>query len=304
MFSSDNWIRALFLAYYLTGLNMVLYHSASAPMDRPGYVYLGFWRKLLAGAIWPYIARMNRELGWFLVTYIASVIVATAFFALAGIFLEHGFWRTLIVTVVCTTPIGVMPLAIVSSLLWLLLRRPLGLEVPGAVERTQKLRELGLQYDPPAKYEPPFPGSTRGAVPFSSGKSHPVEIQDLLSRIEEFARAMPDSLRGVSDPVLGSLRKTITSKWNDADAAEYVNVAREGHSAESFICNHLVHTMADELESGSHHIYRGVLSGEGNQYRAVFEHAIRTMVERGQYTQEWADEKLRKPVYESMKRVG
>lgn len=304
MFSSDNWIRAFFLAYYLTGVNMVLYHSGSAPLDQPGYVHLGFWRKFLAGAMWPYVARINRELGWFLVTFAASVVVATAFYALAGIVLDHGFWRTLLVVVICTTPIGVLPLAVVSSLLWLVLRRPLGLQVPAAMERTQRRHELGLEYSSPPAAPPAFPGTAAATKQSSLRRSQPAEVEDLLARIEAFARSVPEPLRAVSDPALSSLRETISSQWTDKEIAHYVSIAREGHSAESFICNHLVHHTADELESGNHHVYRGVLSGAGNQYRAVFEHAINTMVERGEYTKEWADENLRRPVFETIKRMG
>ena len=81
-------------------------------------------------------------------------------------------------------------------------------------------------------------------------------------------------------------------------------MAREGFSPESFICNYVVHRTADQLESGSLHIYRGVLSTEGTSVKAVFEHAINFMTARGEYTREWADENLRKPVYDGIKRVG
>lgn len=304
MFSSDNWIRAVFLAYYLTGVNMVLYHSASAPLDRPGYVYLGFWRKAMSGAMWPYVARLNRELGWFVVTYFASVVVAAAFYAAVGLFLDHGFWRTLIVMALTVTPIGAMPLAIVSTLLWLIVSRPLNLRVPAAMERTQARHELGIAQAPsPAQQAPPAKRAG-GAAALFSASSHPEEIRTLIATIERFRLAMPEQLQGIADPVLGSLRMTIETRWSEAQLSQYIRLAREGHSPDSFVCNHLVHTMADELESGRHHIYRGVLSGQGNLYRSVFEHAIRTMVARGAYTDEWATENLRKPVYEGIKRVG
>lgn len=304
MFSSDNWIRAVFLAYYLTGVNMVLYHSASAPLDRPGFVYLGFWRKVLSGAMWPYVSRLNRELGWFVVTYFASVITAAAFYAGVGLFLEHGFWRTLIVMALCTTPIGAMPLAIVSTLLWLLLSRPLKLTVPAAMERTQSRHELGIAQAPAHEQHAPPAKRAGGAASLFSASSHPEEIRTLIATIERFRLAMPEHLKGIADPVLGSLRVAVESQWTEADLSHYISLAREGHSPDSFVCNHLVHTMADELESGRHHIYRGVLSGQGNQYRSVFEHAIRSMVARGEYTDEWATENLRRAVYESIKRVG
>jgi len=304
VFNSDNWVRALFLAYYLTGLNMVLYHSTSAPIDRPGYVYLGFWRKVLSGAIWPYIARLNRELGWFVVTYFASVIVAAMFYALVGLFLDHGFWLTLLVAALCTTPLGAMPLALVSTTLWLALRRPLGLVVPSAMERVQRYRDVGIEFDMPGQVDAPVAKPSK-SPPFSfGGTARPSEISALLACIETVRLGVPAQLQSVSDPVLSSLRSTVSSKWKDADITRYVGMAREGHSPESFVCNHLVHAMADELESGWHHVYRGVLSGEGGRYRAVFEHAIRTMVERGEYTNEWADEHLRKATYSSIKSMG
>lgn len=304
MFSLDNWIRALFVGYYLTGVNMVLYHSASAPGDRPGYVYLGFWRRLISGALWPYVARRNRELGWFVVTYFASVVVAAGFYWVVGFVLDYGFWRTLLVIVLCATPLGAMPLALVSAFLWLMLRRPLGLQVPAAMERTQSRHESGAALAEMPDSSTPAPIAAR-RNPFTvANKSYPPEVASLLERIGSFRDGLPPDVRFTADPILASLHQTVAFEWLEADINNYVRIAREGHSAESFICNHLVHTTANELESGQHHVYRGVLGMVGSQYRALFEYAIRTMVARGEYTDAWATEHLRSAVYDSVKRVG
>ena len=135
-------------------------------------------------------------------------------------------------------------------------------------------------------------------------KKKSAEVSVLLERIELAQRAMPDELRHLSGPLLKNLSATVRSKWTREHIDNYVAQARAGESHEAFICNFLVHAVADILESGRYHVYRGVLGIEGTQYRALFEHAISTMVARGGYTKEWADENLRKAVYKGIKEAG
>ncbi len=135
-------------------------------------------------------------------------------------------------------------------------------------------------------------------------KKKSAEVSVLLERIELAQRAVPDALRNLSAPLLDSLAATVKSEWKQEHIGNYVAEIRAGESHEAFIYNYLIHAVADKLESGRHHIYRGVLGMEGAQYKALFEHAINSMVARGGYTKEWADENLRKAVYKGIKGVG
>lgn len=135
-------------------------------------------------------------------------------------------------------------------------------------------------------------------------KKKSAEMSVLLERIELAQRAVPDELMHLSGPLLENLAATVKSKWKQEHIDNYVAQVRAGESHEAFISNFLVHAVADKLESGRYHVYRGVLGMEGTQYKALFEHAINTMVARGGYTKEWADENLRKTVYKGIKEMG
>ena len=131
-------VQAVALAYYMTGLNMVLFHSQSSPIDQPAYVHAGVGRKMFAGALWPRVTRLNHEFGWFAVTFVAACIVTIGAFWIAGLFLSAGLLRTMLVWGVLITPLGILPLALVSSVLWLVVSRPLGLKIPSAMSRLRK----------------------------------------------------------------------------------------------------------------------------------------------------------------------
>lgn len=130
------------------------------------------------------------------------------------------------------------------------------------------------------------------------------EIEQLIERIEAANRRMPESLAPIAKPLLDQLSSIVRSKWSAEDRMNYAAQIRAGEMHEAFIYNFLVHTVANKLESGSYHIYRGVLSQQGHQHKALFEHAINTMTELGGYTKLWADENLRAPVYKGIKEVG
>lgn len=130
------------------------------------------------------------------------------------------------------------------------------------------------------------------------------EIGVLLERIELVEQRVPEELRHLAAPLFAELRTTIKNKWKPEHDQNYVAEIRRGETHEAFIYNFLVHSTANRLESGRYHVYRGVLSLEGNQYKALFEHAIDTMIGRGGYTKEWADANLRSAVYNNIKNIG
>lgn len=129
---------SIFLGYYWTGLGMVLFHSSQNPVDQPGYVHLSFWRKVAAGAAWPFVARINQELGWFAVCFASSTAtVAAAYLLLAG---SLGSSLTLLainalILIPGVNAIMVFPQALMATILWSIMAKPLGLKAPSGIER-------------------------------------------------------------------------------------------------------------------------------------------------------------------------
>ena len=129
-------------------------------------------------------------------------------------------------------------------------------------------------------------------------------ILKLLETINRCKVGVPDELQIVSNPLFDTLSGSVKHRWKKRDIANYKSMIQLGESPEAFIYNFIVHRCADRLESGSYHVYRGVLSGIGQLYLRLFEHAISIMVAKGEYTQQWADDNLRYPVQKEIKEVG
>lgn len=139
---------------------------------------------------------------------------------------------------------------------------------------------------------------------FSFFKRKDETVRVLLEKITSCKLSAPEEVRYLSDPLFDSLSDAVKSKWTNEHIANYKAQIQAGEQHEALIYNFIVHTCADRLESGRYHVYRGVLNMEGHLYLQLFEHAISTMIERGGYTKEWADENLRRPVLKGIKEVG
>lgn len=139
---------------------------------------------------------------------------------------------------------------------------------------------------------------------FSFFKRKEQIVVDLLERIERCKQSAPEAVRQISDPLFDTLSDVVKSKWTSEHIANYKAQIQAGESHEAFIYNFVVHACGDRLESGRYHVYRGVLGIEGQLYRQLFEHAITAMIEKGEYTKEWADENLRRPVLKGIKEMG
>jgi hypothetical protein len=134
MLSSADVAVVVFVAYYFTGMTMVAFHSKLSPLHQPGYVSLGKGRRILAGAMWPVVARANGELGWFVITFVSALTVVAIEYWILGRFVDSTFWRVAIVWLACIVPIVNAPLALVAVILWLLVGKPLGLRVPSGMD--------------------------------------------------------------------------------------------------------------------------------------------------------------------------
>ncbi len=139
---------------------------------------------------------------------------------------------------------------------------------------------------------------------FDFFKKQPKEINELLERIDVAKRTVPMELEYLSSPLLDNLKSAIKTKWKQEHVDNYSRQIYSDESHEAFIYNFLIHSVADKLESGEYHIYRGALNLEGSHYKDLFEYAIDTMVNFGEYTKEWADKNLRVPVYKGIADIG
>jgi hypothetical protein len=134
-------------------------------------------------------------------------------------------------------------------------------------------------------------------------KPDPAVIQ-LLACIDAIRREIPAELRIEADPLLNSLTRTVRFKWSEGELSEFKHIASFGEPPEGFVYNHLVQECANELESGMHHVYRGVLGFRGQAYNRLFDYAIRAAIARGLYTEAWAEDNLRAPVRSGIANVG
>ena len=132
----------LFLAYYWTGYDMVLFHSQLESVDRPSYVDGPKWKVVISGAGWPLIAYLNRELSWFGVCFLSSAIVFTAVHMLLLPYVGSTASVVVILAVLRNVPLLgrllSVPFGAIASVLWILVAKPLGARVPAGIERIGK----------------------------------------------------------------------------------------------------------------------------------------------------------------------
>lgn len=135
-------VIGLFLSYYWTGIDMVTFHSQLDPVDRPGYVYESRIRRFLVGAVWPYVAKLNREFGWHFVFFASGVFVFTLLHAFLYPYFKSSGLVVLVISVVRVIPVisNVItgPCALFAMLLWLVLAKPFGAKPPSGIERMQR----------------------------------------------------------------------------------------------------------------------------------------------------------------------
>lgn len=141
MVSWSEVIIALFLAYYWTGFEMILFHTQLNPVDQPGYVSGSVWKRIGAGVVWPVASYANREFAWFSICFLSSAIVLGA----AYIGLNHLIGSSLAILVLGAlrvTPVVSalvsFPLALVGTLLWFLIAKPLGCKPPKGMDRLNR----------------------------------------------------------------------------------------------------------------------------------------------------------------------
>lgn len=128
-------VTVLILAYWRTGSAMVAFDSQASPIDRPGYVRRGATAKLVAGATWPIVAKINQELGWHFVIFLSSIGVASLGYWAIGHLVDANFWLVLLTWLLCLSPVGSTLSALVSTALWPIGSKVFRWRMPDSVAR-------------------------------------------------------------------------------------------------------------------------------------------------------------------------
>lgn len=141
MIELSDLIFGVLLAYWWNGFEMVEFHRNSNPIDRPGYVEGPYYKRMLVALGWPFVAKANSEFGWFFCCFLSYAVVLTV---THGLLSPHLSLTTLIAVVFLLKIVPIVgfvfnaPAAIISSIFWMLIAKPMGAKIPSAIERMNR----------------------------------------------------------------------------------------------------------------------------------------------------------------------
>ena len=147
-------ILGAFLAYYWTAFDMVAFHVNLSSESSPTYVRGSTIRRFFAGFFWPFVAKLNNELGWFFSCFVSYAIVLTLIISVCSNFISI-FACILIVGAIRLIPkvqkILTIPVSLVSTLVFKFVAKPLGARVPAGIDGLVKHGEKQVRYVEVAK---------------------------------------------------------------------------------------------------------------------------------------------------------
>ena len=133
MLEPQGVLTCLLLAYYWSGFEMVGFHRLSC--ERENYhLFNGipFYKKVFRSLIWPYLAVIRKEFGWFFTCFIVYGVVFTFLYLLLINFVTY--WAVILTILIFRMPlisISVnIPCLILATLLFLPLSKVFGWKVP------------------------------------------------------------------------------------------------------------------------------------------------------------------------------
>lgn len=137
-----DFIVVIAVSYYWTGVGMVSFHRTLDPIDQPAYASWPLWRAIPAIVGWPFVAAANRELPWFGVTFVSSLVVYSIAYWILGFAVPSTFWRIVLLGLVSMIPfvsaIIAAPLSLISAILWRLFASRAGWRVPSGIGDRQR----------------------------------------------------------------------------------------------------------------------------------------------------------------------
>ena len=112
----------------------------------------------------------------------------------------------------------------------------------------------------------------------------PAEVKVCLRTLKEIRPIFSHLL--YSNSVLERVRGILLDKKNKPELLEAIY--EDKNSPRDLVLSVIVQHCMLRLSTGMHHVYRGVLSGEGNGMRAVFEIAVKELVKSNFYDEDEA----------------
>jgi len=137
-----------------------------------------------------------------------------------------------------------------------------------------------------------FGGEVKRAVKKSFSEK---EVKEALGILEEASKEFGS---GVFDLVKENVEKSILS-----NTEQFLDVVRKGRSVRKCVYSIIANTAADLVESGHYHIYRGILTGPGEDLLKIFDAAIDELVRLGDIDLERA-KKEKAAVRENIEAMG
>ena len=125
----------------------------------------------------------------------------------------------------------------------------------------------------------------------------PDEIQSVLDKLKEAEK----KFNSPSFPIIVNMVKGSISEAPD----KIVSMVRESKSVHQTVYIMIANVAGDEVESGKHHMYRGVLNplGDGNELLRIYNLALDELVKIGYVSAENARAN-KKAILENIKEVG
>ncbi len=125
----------------------------------------------------------------------------------------------------------------------------------------------------------------------------PDEIQSVLDKLKEAEK----KFNSPSFPIIVNMVKGAISEAPD----KIVSMVRESKSVHQTVYIMIANVAGDEVESGKHHMYRGVLNplGDGNELLRIYNLALDELVKIGYVSAENARAN-KKAILENIKEVG
>lgn len=138
MFTAENLIVGLLVGYWWTGLAMFENDSNAHPVDRPSYVDNPLYLRVLSLSIWPIVAKINRELGFYFSCFLGYTVVATIAYAVLMQYL-NSYVLVALLLVLRSIPIASVlvnaPAVLIASIVMLPLSVVFGSKMPTTITR-------------------------------------------------------------------------------------------------------------------------------------------------------------------------
>ena len=129
------------------------------------------------------------------------------------------------------------------------------------------------------------------------------EVRDAVRILKEAPNRFPVGVQGDIRKYTQEMIEAITMSRDHMKG--FVKLIQDGSgNIEDWVFSKLADVLAGHLESGNHHVYRGVLDILGQRYLRAFDQCIEILINTGIYTREWIETNVREVVYRNIAKMG